>query len=141
MLTKEEIHTVQSDWKGVTPIAGTAATLFYDRLFELDPTVRGLFKPDLSEQKKKLMQMIGAAVKGLDDLPSLIPVVQALGRRHVEYGVKTGHYATVGSALLWTLKKGLGASFDAAHEAAWSKVYGILARTMQDAAHGPNAGP
>jgi hemoglobin-like flavoprotein len=131
MVTKAEIETVQADWQSVLPIAETAATIFYDRLFELDPGLRSLFKPDLSEQKKKLLQMLGAAVRGLNDLPALVPAVRALGKRHASYGVKPEHYALVGSALLWTLKKGLGDGFDKAHEVAWSKVYGLLAETMQ----------
>jgi hemoglobin-like flavoprotein len=134
MLTQREIETVKADWAGVRPIAGQAATLFYERLFELDPALRALFRANLTEQKKKLVLMLSAAVDGLDDLPKLVPVVEELGRRHVGYGVLDAHYATVGAALLWTLKKGLGAGFDDSHEAAWGKVYGLLAQTMQSAA-------
>jgi hemoglobin-like flavoprotein len=133
MLTQEEIATVQGDWANVRPIASKAATLFYDRLFELDPSLRSLFRPDLGEQKKKLVLMLSAAVAGLDDLPKLVPVVEDLGRRHVGYGVVPEQYATVASALLWTLKQGLGAAFDDAHVAAWTKVYGLLAQTMLSA--------
>jgi hemoglobin-like flavoprotein len=133
MLTRDEVKMVQEDWRLVVPIGPTAATLFYDRLFELDPKLRPLFKQDLSEQKNKLLQMLAAAIRGLDDLAALVPVVQALGVRHKGYGVKPAHYATVGSALLWTLKQGLGETFDASHESAWAKVYGVLADTMQAA--------
>ncbi len=133
MLTRDEVKMVQEDWRLVVPIGPTAATLFYDRLFEIDPKLRPLFKPDLSEQKNKLLQMLAAAIGGLDDLAALVPVVQALGVRHKGYGVKSEHYATVGSALLWTLKQGLGETFDASHESAWAKVYGVLADTMQAA--------
>jgi hemoglobin-like flavoprotein len=121
----------------VTPIADTAANLFYTRLFEADPQLKPLFKSNLDEQKKKLMQTIGLAVRGLGDLGALVPAVQALGRRHVGYGVKAKDYETVGAALLWTLSQGLGKGFDAEHEAAWTKVYGVLAKTMMEA--GPAA--
>jgi hemoglobin-like flavoprotein len=134
MLTQEEIQTVQADWQRVVPIASTAATLFYARLFELDPALRPLFPADLTDQKGKLLRMLGTAVAGLTNLGALVPAVQDLGRRHAGYGVLPAHYATVGSALLSTLKKGIGADFDAAHEAAWTKVYGVLAETMQTAA-------
>ena len=134
MLTAHEIETVQSDWTKVLPIAATAADLFYDRLFELDPSVRPLFKADLTDQKNKLLQMLGAAVGGLSDLPKLVPLIQQLGKRHAGYGVKSEQYETVGRALLWTLRQGLGDAFDAQHEAAWAKVYGVLAETMQGAA-------
>jgi hemoglobin-like flavoprotein len=134
MLTAQEISTVQADWDRVLPIATTAATLFYGRLFELDPSLKALFKSDLDEQKKKLMQVIGVAVRSLNDLPALVPTVQALGKRHTGYGVLPAHYDTVGAALLWTLKQGLGEGFDASHEAAWGKVYGVLSQTMIAAA-------
>lgn len=131
MLTETEVHLVQNDWKHVVPIASTAANLFYERLFEIDPGLRGLFPSDLTEQKKKLVQMLGVAVAGLDDLSNIVPAVRDLGRRHAAYGVKAEHYAIVGSALLWTLRRGLGPGFDANHEAAWGKVYDLLATTMQ----------
>jgi hemoglobin-like flavoprotein len=134
MLTKKEIDIVQADWANVAMIADTAATLFYDRLFSVDPALRRLFKSDLGEQKVKLMKMIGAAVNGLGNLPELVPVVQSLGRRHVGYGVKPEHYETVGAALLWTLGQGLGAAFTAEHRAAWAKVYVVLADTMRASA-------
>jgi hemoglobin-like flavoprotein len=130
MLTKPEIEMVQSDWKKVLPIADTAATLFYGRLFELDPSLRPMFKADLTEQKKKLLQTLSVAVSGLNDLGALVPTLQALGKRHVGYGVKVSHYDTVGSALIWTLKQGLGTGFSASHEAAWANVYDLVSKTM-----------
>jgi hemoglobin-like flavoprotein len=135
MLTQREIRLVQDDWAQVEQIADLAATLFYDRLFFLDPSVRGLFKEDMAEQKAKLVKMIGAAVYGLSNPDVLMPVVEVLGKRHVRFGVKNEDYATVGAALLWTLKHGLGAeAFDSEHEAAWIKAYGVLAERMKAAA-------
>jgi hemoglobin-like flavoprotein len=142
MLSKKTIAIVQSDWSKAAPIADQAATLFYDRLFALDPSLKVLFKPDLSDQKVKLMKMIGAAVNGLEDLPALVPVVQNLGKRHVGYGVKSEHYVTVGAALLWTLKQGLGDGFGRENETAWTEAYALLADTMRHAAQAsPTAGP
>lgn len=79
------------------------------------------------------MQMIGVAVSKLDDLDTLIPALQALGRRHVPYGVLPEHYPTVGAALLKTLEQGLGAAFTPAVKAAWTEVYGVMAKVMIDA--------
>jgi hemoglobin-like flavoprotein len=125
---------VQSSFALVVPIAGQAADLFYDRLFQIDPGLRSLFKSDLSEQKKKLMQMLAAAVRGLDDLEALVPAVRDLGARHNGYGVKDEHYDTVATALLWTLEQGLGAAFTPETREAWVEVYGILAATMKSGA-------
>ena len=57
-VTPQQIELVQTSFKKVVPIAGTAADLFYDRLFEIAPEVRSMFPQDLSEQKKKLMAML-----------------------------------------------------------------------------------
>jgi hemoglobin-like flavoprotein len=106
MMTQEQKRLVQTTFDRVVPIADTAAALFYQRLFELDPAARALFTTDLTEQGRKLMQMIGVAVRGLDRLDELVPAVRDLGTRHVAYGVTDGHYETVGAALLWTLERG-----------------------------------
>ena len=134
-MTPQQIDLVQSSFKKVVPIAGTAADLFYDRLFEIAPEVRSMFPQDLSEQKKKLMAMLGTAVAGLSHLDTLVPVVQALGRRHAGYGVKAQHYASVGSALLWTLEKGLGEAFTPEVKDAWATAYIVLSTTMMNAAN------
>ena len=57
------------------PVSETAADLFYNRLFEIDASTEALFKGDMKEQGRKLMQMITAAVNGLNDLDGLIPGV------------------------------------------------------------------
>jgi len=134
MVTERQKTLVQESFATIAPIADDAAALFYRRLFEIDPELRPMFRGDMAEQRKKLMQMITAAVKGLDRLEQLVPAVQDLGRRHAGYGVKVEHYRTVGEALLWTLEKGLGAAFTPEMKAAWAAVYGLLARTMQQAA-------
>ena len=135
MVTERQKTLVQESFATIVPIADDAAALFYRRLFEIDPGLRPMFPGEMAEQRKKLMQMITAAVKGLDRLEQLVPVVRDLGRRHAGYGVKDEHYGTVGAALLWTLEKGLGAAFTPETKEAWSAVYGLLAITMQKAAN------
>ena len=132
-MNREQIKLVQESFEKVVPIADAAATLFYGRLFDLDPALESLFKGDMVEQGRKLMQMIGVAVKSLDRLEQVLPAVQALGARHAGYGVREKHYYTVGSALIWTLKKGLGEDFTPETEAAWVEVYTTLAGAMKDA--------
>jgi len=134
MLTLAQTTLVQDSFATIAPIADDAAVLFYQRLFELDPSLEPMFRGNMAEQRKKLMQMLTAAVKGLDRLDQLVPVVESLGRRHAGYGVTDAHYDTVGSALLWTLEMGLGRAFTAEVKDAWATVYGLLATTMKEAA-------
>lgn len=134
-MTPQQIALVRSSFAEVSPIADSAAKLFYSRLFELDPSLRPLFRNSLDAQGSKLMNMIAGAVCLLDQPEKLMPVVRNLGRRHTGYGVEDGHYETVGTALLWTLEKGLGAAFTPEVENAWIAVYGVLADNMKMAAN------
>ena len=134
MLTPEQITLVRDSWAQVVPIADTAAELFYGKLFELDPALKPMFRGDMKEQGQKLTRMIGIAVDGLDKLDEIVPAVQDLGVKHLDYGVKNSHYDTVGEALLWTLGQGLGDAFTTDVMAAWTEVYTLLAGTMKDAA-------
>jgi len=59
----------------VLSVSETAADLFYNRLLEIDASTEALFKGGMKEQERKLMQMITAAVNGLNELDGLIPVV------------------------------------------------------------------
>src|SRR4029078_1559600 len=100
MVTSAQKSLVRDSFVDIATIADDAAILFYQRLFELDPSLRALFGGDRAEQRKKLMQMLTAAVKGLDRLEQLVPVVQDLGRRHTRYRVTEKHYSTGGEAPL-----------------------------------------
>jgi hemoglobin-like flavoprotein len=129
-MTPETIALVQGSFRQVVPIAGTAADLFYDRLFETAPELRPLFPSDLAEQKRKLVQMLAIAVSGLADLDMIEPALRDLGRRHRGYGVTPAHYDAVGAALLWTLAQGLGEAFTPEVEAAWGETYALLSGLM-----------
>jgi hemoglobin-like flavoprotein len=133
-LSPRTVELVQRSWAQVMPISDAAAGLFYDRLFEMDPSVRGLFKSDMAQQKKKLMQTLSIAVDGLSNPTKLIPVLEQLGIRHAGYMVQDHHYGLVGEALLWTLREGLGDSFTPETETSWKEVYGLVASVMQKAA-------
>jgi hemoglobin-like flavoprotein len=132
-MTPDQISLVQTSFQKVVPIAGTAADLFYDRLFETAPHLRPLFPTDMTEQKKKLMGMLATAVTNLHKLETILPAVQALGQRHKGYGVTAEHYTPVGAALLWTLEKGLGPDFTPETKTAWTEAYTALAGVMTKA--------
>jgi len=131
-MTPEQVSLVERSFKQVAPIADAAAVIFYDRLFALDPSLRPMFgRAEMGEQRRKLMAAIGFVVANLRRPGQLLPAVAEIGRRHVGYGVRDAHYATVGAALLATLAEGLGDAFDAETRAAWTAAYGLLASVMQ----------
>jgi len=133
---KEIIRDTFSRLKGNTD---AFATTFYNRLFELDPSLRRLFKANIDEQGKKLMQILGVAVSSLNDLSAIVPAVQALGTRHIKYGVQQEHYATVGIALVWTLEQYLKTDFTLEVQDAWIAVYTLLADVAISHAYQPVA--
>jgi hemoglobin-like flavoprotein len=134
-MTPEHITLVQESFQKVATIADQAAEIFYKNLFELDPQLKSLFKADMKAQGRKLMQMIGIAVNGLKTPDTLIPAVQELGRRHVNYRVGVKDYDTVGKALMLTLERGLGADFTPPVRAAWVATYELLSGVMKKAAY------
>jgi hemoglobin-like flavoprotein len=137
-MTPAQVSEIKTSFSKVAPIAEQAAALFYGRLFEIAPEVQPLFKAaDMREQGRKLMGTLAVVVKGLDDLPALMPAIETLARKHVGYGVAPEHYAPVGAALLWTLEQGLGDGFTPAVKDAWTTAYGALSGAMIAAAEKP----
>lgn len=137
-MDQKTISLVQDSFQHVIPIADQAMVIFYDKLFEINPEAKSLFPvdtADMGSQRNKLRDMLVAAVNGLSNLEALVPILQGLGKRHVGYGVKDAHYNDVGAALLGTLEAGLGDSFTPEVKQAWTDVYGVMAKTMIDAAH------
>lgn len=129
-----QIDLVQSSFVQVALVAEDVASMFYWRLFTLDPELRAMFRGDMKEQGKKLMTMIGTVVGNLRNLEKVIPGVQSLGARNAGYGVRDEHYDTVATALLWTLEQGLGHAFTDDVRDAWTAAYTLLANVMKDAA-------
>ena len=136
-MTPEQIEMVRASWQDVVPIQDKAAELFYGKLFEMDPSLQQLFTGDMTEQGKKLMQMLEIVVQKLDRLGELLPEVRDLALRHVQYGVKDGDYDTVGGALLWALETGLGEVFTRSVAEAWNIAYTTLSDAMRRDAHDP----
>jgi hemoglobin-like flavoprotein len=93
-----------------------------------------MFTGNMVEQGRKLMQVLSLAVSSLDRMDDLVPIVQRLGERHVNYGVTPDQYAIVAEALLWTLQQGLGDDFTDEVKAAWVVTYTTLADVMIEAA-------
>ncbi|MEO8151735.1 MAG: globin family protein [Rhizobacter sp.] len=138
-MTPVQIGHVRSSFALIEPIAPRAAALFYDNLFTADPSLRRLFQGNMAQQGTRLMTMIGAAVDLLEAPHELVPVLRKLGARHVNYGVRDEHYATVGAALLKTLSQGLGIAYTDDVHAAWVALYRVVSSTMMDAARGQSA--
>jgi hemoglobin-like flavoprotein len=136
-MTPDQVTLVQQSFSKVAPIADQAAVMFYDRLFAVAPQVKTMFPADMTEQRRKLMATLAVVVNGLSNLESVLPAASALARRHVAYGARAEHYPVVGSALLWTLEKGLGEGWTPEVASAWTAAYATLSGFMIEQAYGP----
>jgi hemoglobin-like flavoprotein len=133
MLPKQK-KLIQETWAQAMPMADMIATIFYQRLFYIDPSARPLFRTtEMGQQRKKLIQILTVAVSSLDNLGALSKTVEDLGRRHARYGVQDNHYDSVGVALIWTLEQVLGPFWTPQAAAAWKEVYGLLSTIMRHA--------
>jgi len=130
-MTPAHIALVKETWARVVPIADTAASLFYQRLFETSPRLAPMFAGvDFPQQRNKLVKAINMVVVSLDRIDTLLPMIRDMGLRHAGYGVRDEHYGEVGAALLWTLETGLGDAWSDEAAMAWTLAYQLLADTM-----------
>lgn len=131
-MNAERKRLVQESWESVTPDHDRIAIAFYERLFEIDAPARALFaKTNMVSQRVKFTDMIGEIVRNLDIPKELIPSVSALGRRHVDYGVRDIDYDRVREALFAALAQELGDRFSDELRDAWEEAYALTASVMK----------
>ena len=139
-MTTRQIQLVKNTWGIVASLDPVVVgNLFYNRLFEIAPEVKPMFRAPVEEQSKKLISMIAYVIHKLDKLDDIINEVAKLAKRHVTYGVEPAHYLIVGSALIWTLEQGLGEHWNEEAREAWVKCYTTLSNAMIEAAYYPLA--
>lgn len=134
-MTPEQVLLTRKSFAELTRHEHVAALVFYRRLFEMDPSLRPLFTTDIEEQAQKLLDMLGILIAMLERPLGLEMELRAMGARHLDYGVKDEHYATVGGALLHMLAEVLGSKFTAETKAAWLALYQAVQTTMKAGAH------
>jgi len=133
-LSARQKRLVRESFESVKEYDNSVVVLFYGRLFELAPEVRALFKIDIREQSRKLLETLNALVDALDRFEQLRPPLADLGRRHVNYGVQEYHYEKLRSAMLWAMGQALGVEFDRETRAAWESLLIDVSAVMLEAA-------
>ena len=133
ILTPQQKRLVRESFETVREYADSLTMLFYGRLFEMQPAVRNLFKANMGEQSRKLLDMLVTVVDAIDQFETLRPKLNELGRKHVTYGALPEHYDVVRMALLWALAQALEQQFDPETKAAWDHMLrGITAAMLED---------
>lgn len=139
-MTPADIRLIQTSFAKVFPLKAKFGMMFYTRLFEMDPAIKGMFSTSMARQSEMLMQALALIVRGLRTDGALPPKALEMAARHGRYGVTEQHYQQMGEALVWSLSETLGDAFDASTEAAWRNAYDRLSKTMINAAAGASPG-
>jgi len=129
-LTAAQIDLIRDSFHRLKPDVETASGLFYERLFEIAPELREMFRSDMAGQGMRFMSTLGVIVQHLDDPKALRPYLERLAQGHAAYGVKPEHFHPMGQALIRTMRETMGENFPAGADAAWEAAYDHLAREM-----------
>ena len=131
-LNAEQRLLILDSIESLREIAEPFSLLFYGKLFELDPSARRLFHIDLAVQGRKLMEMLGSVAESLNDFGPMRSRLAELGRQHTTYGVRPEQYATLITAMMWSLSQALSPNFDAATRDAWRQALTVICRAMTE---------
>lgn len=111
------------------------AKIFYDKVFTLAPSVRALFRNNMTDQGRLLTHMLGGIVYSLSRPEHLKKGLAKLGQSHVDYGVKAEYYPVVKQAMLETIDEVLGERKSSQTIAAWNEALDFVIDTMKTHAH------
>lgn len=134
MLSESEIEFLQESYAKLYDESGAFSRRFYENLFEIAPNARALFSNNIESQGRKFMEVLSIIILDLNDDKLIIPLIEAMGRRHVGYGTKPHHYQTVGDALVKTLNEAFNGQWSPKEKAIWVKLYTHIADIMITAA-------
>lgn len=130
-MTTKQIQIIRHTWQTVAEEPLTTGILFYDRLFTLSPSLRGVFRSPISNQTIHFMKMVGCVINHLEDMAvdsSKKTLPPDLLKR--KYDVYADQYLVIADALLWTIEKGLGTNWNEKVKEAWSACSSELSEVM-----------
>jgi NAD(P)H-flavin reductase/hemoglobin-like flavoprotein len=128
------VRLIRESFAAIQPRADEAVRFFYATLFAIAPATRELFAANMEAQHSRLLRGLTYLVQKVDQPDDLVPLLRQLGRDHRKFGVVTQHYDVMGTALVTTLKRYAGQAWNPQVEKAWIDVYGLIAKTMLEAA-------
>ncbi|MFA5011712.1 MAG: globin domain-containing protein [Ignavibacteria bacterium] len=131
ILSKEDIKLIQDSFGKLSDKYQETGDILYKHLFETSPEVTKIFKGDMSEQARTFMRMIKTVVEGLNNIHIIMPAIQSMGSRHVDYGVAPEQYSNFKKSLMFAFDKVLGKDFDEKTKDAWSRLYDVLQDLMK----------
>ncbi|HSK08182.1 MAG TPA: protein kinase [Vicinamibacterales bacterium] len=130
-LARRQVALLEQSFARLSGKRADFAEQFYAHLFSRHPGVKPLFAHvSMRRQQEHLMATLSMVVENLRHPDLVAGQIEALGRRHVGYGVFPSQYQAVTSSLLETLRRMLGEDWTEEVEAAWHDGLEAIARTM-----------
>jgi len=126
-----DVETLEKSFDLVAPQSDELMRTFYDNLFEAAPSVRPLFADvDMERQRQALLNMLLVLRESLRDLDDIVPDLEELGARHVEYGAHAEHYPVVGEVLIGAMAEVAGDAWKPEYTSAWEEAYQVVQGVM-----------
>lgn len=126
-----DVEVLEESFDLVAPQGDELIKRFYDRLFETAPSVQPLFADvDMERQRQALLNMLIVLRESLRDLDDIVPDLEDLGARHIEYGALAAHYPVVGEVLIGTMAEIAGDAWKPEYTDAWQEAYGVVQGVM-----------
>jgi hemoglobin-like flavoprotein len=143
-VTPEQLALVRETALLVDAAGDAFALRFYDHLFARHPAARGLFPEELdvplpesrAAHRAVLADEVVFLVAAAADLPAFLERARGLGGRHQHYGVHAADYPLAGEAFVAAVGDVAGDAWSAEAEAAWRRMYALIAETMLEGASG-----
>jgi hemoglobin-like flavoprotein len=131
MLSPRQTLLIKVSWSYLSGRLEEFGDTFYRILFDLEPSLRGMFKNDIATQQEKFSAMVNHIVAHIQHTPELGTELSHLGHRHVDYGVEARHYDTMMIAFLLALEKRLKRKWDNETKEAWTMAFVYVVSQMR----------
>jgi methyl-accepting chemotaxis protein len=126
-----DLDSLETSFDLLAPRGDELVDTFYARLFAAAPAVEPLFaRTDMAHQKTMLLATLVLLRKSLRDLGAVVPKLQELGRRHVDYGARPEHYPVVGEVLIDSMAEVAGPQWRPEYARAWADALAVVAGVM-----------
>jgi methyl-accepting chemotaxis protein len=126
-----DVEKLEESFDLVAPQGDELMRTFYDNLFEAAPSVRPLFADvDMEGQRQALLNMLLVLRESLRDLDDIVPDLEELGARHIDYGAKPEHYPVVGEVLIGAMAEVAGDAWKPEYTSVWQDAYQVVQDVM-----------
>ncbi|WP_085852458.1 globin domain-containing protein [Palleronia marisminoris] len=135
-MPNDDMRLIQPSIARIFVVRRSIGQAFYERLFERQPTFRTMFPTDLRTQARTFDDMIALIVKKTGDPEAVTPVLLAIGRRYLTYGLRPQDLRVIGEVLMEVLcaqtPGGLSPDEAAAWERSFSRAAEVVKLTLAD---------